>query len=132
MVSSDNYRQLFLNDVPMLDVRAPVEFAAGAFPHSDNLPLLNNDERHQIGICYKQHGQQAAIELGQQLVSGATRAERMASWRQWVEQNPNGVLYCFRGGLRSQTVQQWLHDDGIDLALVSGATKRCDAFFLMS
>jgi len=130
MVSSDNYRQLFLNDVPMLDVRAPVEFAAGAFPHSDNLPLLNNDERHQIGICYKQHGQQTAIALGQQLVSGTVRAQRMASWHQWLGQNPNGVLYCFRGGLRSQTVQQWLHDDGIDLALVSGGYKALRRFLL--
>jgi tRNA 2-selenouridine synthase len=29
-----DYRRLFLEDVPMLDVRAPVEFAGGAFPCS--------------------------------------------------------------------------------------------------
>jgi tRNA 2-selenouridine synthase len=130
MRCNDNYRQLLLNDVPMLDVRAAVEFTAGAFPHSHNIPLLNDDERHQIGICYKQHGQQAAIEMGQQLVSGTTRAERMTSWRQWQAQHPNGVLYCFRGGLRSQTVQQWLHEDGIDIPLVSGGYKALRRFLL--
>ena len=27
-----NYRALFLNDVPMMDMRAPAEFIHGAFP----------------------------------------------------------------------------------------------------
>ena len=27
-----DFRQLFLDDVPMMDMRAPVEFAKGAFP----------------------------------------------------------------------------------------------------
>ena len=123
-------RQLFLNDVPMLDVRAPVEFSAGAFPASDNIPLLTDDERHQIGICYKQHGQQAAIALGQQLVSGAIRDTRIAAWSNWVARHPHGVLYCFRGGLRSQTVQQWLAEAGVEIPLVSGGYKAMRRFLL--
>ena len=27
-----DYEQLFLNETPMMDVRAPIEFAKGAFP----------------------------------------------------------------------------------------------------
>ena len=48
-----DYLSLFLNDTPLLDVRAPVEFAKGAFPGAANISLINDDERHQIGICYK-------------------------------------------------------------------------------
>lgn len=125
-----DYRRLFLDDVPMLDVRAPVEFAGGAFPHSSNLALLNDDERHRIGICYKEQGQQAAIELGHQLVGGKIRETRMAAWKQWAAQHPQGVLYCFRGGLRSQTVQQWLHDDGVEIPLISGGYKALRRFLL--
>jgi tRNA 2-selenouridine synthase len=125
-----DFRRLFLDDVPMLDVRAPVEFAGGAFPCSNNLPLLNDDERHQIGICYKQRGQQAAIELGHQLVGGAVRAARMAAWADWANAHPQGVLYCFRGGLRSQTVQQWLDEAGIKVPLVSGGYKALRRFLL--
>ncbi|HCQ35909.1 MAG TPA: tRNA 2-selenouridine(34) synthase MnmH, partial [Alcanivorax sp.] len=55
---------------PLLDVRAPVEFAKGAFPTASNLPLLDDNERHRVGIRYKQQGQQAAIDLGNELVSG--------------------------------------------------------------
>ncbi|MCC1495389.1 tRNA 2-selenouridine(34) synthase MnmH [Alcanivorax sp. 1008] len=125
-----DYRRLFLDQVPMLDVRAPVEFSGGAFPYSDNIALLNDDERHRIGICYKQHGQQAAIELGQQLVGGQVREARVSAWKEWIKQHPDGVLYCFRGGLRSQTVQQWLHDDGVDIPLVHGGYKAMRRFLL--
>jgi len=43
-----DFRQLFLSDVPLMDVRAPVEFAKGAFPASRNLPLMNDTERQQV------------------------------------------------------------------------------------
>ena len=75
-----DYAHLFLNDVPMMDVRAPVEFAQGAFPGTVNLPLMNDSERQKVGTCYKQHGQQAAIALGHSLVSGRTRQDRIEAW----------------------------------------------------
>ena len=72
-----HYRELFLNDVPLMDVRAPVEYTKGAFPHTENLPLMNDVERQKVGTCYKQHGQQAAIALGHELVCGPLKAERI-------------------------------------------------------
>ena len=36
-----------------IDVRSPGEFAQGSIPFFSNLPILDNQERHQIGICYK-------------------------------------------------------------------------------
>lgn len=59
-----DYRALFLNDVPMMDARAPVEFSKGAFPGVVNLPLMNDSERQKVGTCYKQHGQKTALDLG--------------------------------------------------------------------
>ena len=47
-----DFRHIFLNDVPMMDVRAPIEFAQGAFPGVVNLPLMNNEERQKVGTCY--------------------------------------------------------------------------------
>lgn len=123
-----DYAGLFLAGTPLLDVRAPTEFERGAFPHATNLPLLDNDERHRIGICYKQNGQQAAIDLGHQLVSGAIKRQRVMAWAQWKQQHPDGLLYCFRGGLRSRTVQQWLAAEGVDIALVSGGYKALRRF----
>ncbi len=125
-----DYFSLFLNDIPLMDVRAPVEFDKGAFPNASNLPLINDDERHQIGICYKQKGQQAAIDLGNQLVRGQERERRMQAWRAWWQANPHGYLYCFRGGLRSQTTQAWLREAGVDAPLVTGGYKAMRTFLL--
>ena len=93
-----DYLSLFLNDTPLLDVRAPVEFAKGAFPGAANIALINDDERHQIGICYKQQGQQAAIDLGNKLVSGEEREQRMRAWQQWWQANPNGTCIASVAG----------------------------------
>ncbi|WP_172146307.1 MULTISPECIES: tRNA 2-selenouridine(34) synthase MnmH [Pseudomonas] len=128
---TQDYRQLFLDDVPMMDARAPVEFAKGAFPGVINLPLMDDSERQRVGTCYKQRGQQAAIELGQQLVSGALKAERIEAWAAFARANPQGYLYCFRGGLRSQIVQQWLKSEaGIDYPRVIGGYKAMRSFLL--
>ena len=71
-----NYRALFLSDAPMMDMRAPAEFVHGAFPAAHSLPLMTDEERAQVGICYKQQGQSEAIKLGHELVAGELRAQR--------------------------------------------------------
>jgi tRNA 2-selenouridine synthase len=125
-----DYRALFLAGAPLLDVRAPVEFAAGAFPGTVNIPLLTDDERAKVGTTYKRDGQQAAIALGHTLVGGAVKLERLARWKACAQANPDGYLYCFRGGLRSQTVQQWLREAGVEYPLVSGGYKAMRNFLL--
>ena len=49
---TDDFLHLFLNNVPLLDVRAPVEFSKGSFPLAVNLPLLNDDERQAVGTIF--------------------------------------------------------------------------------
>ena len=127
---TDDLLSLFLEDVPLLDVRAPVEFADGAFPHAVNAPLIDDAERHEIGKTYKDPGQDAAIELGLELVSGDRKAERIAAWRAFAQRHPDGVLYCFRGGLRSKTAQQWLAETGTTLPRVKGGYKALRRFLI--
>jgi tRNA 2-selenouridine synthase len=120
---SRDYSSLLLAGVPLLDVRAPVEFAQGALPAASNLPLMNNQERAAVGACYKASGQPAALALGHSLVSGSVREARLAAWQTWCEANPNGYLYCARGGLRSHLVQQWLRERHINFPLVEGGYR---------
>jgi len=124
----NNYRQLLLDGTPMIDVRAPIEFATGSLPNSINLPLMSDEERHQVGICYKQLGQQAAIKLGHQLVQGEIKAQRIEAWQSFMTANPNAVLYCARGGLRSQLSQEWLAEAGIQCPKVEGGYKSLRGF----
>ena len=109
----DNFQAIFSKDTPLLDVRSPVEFAKGSLPAAVNAPLMEDTEREAVGICYQQSGQAAAIKLGHELVSGAIKEARVARWKQFAEANPQGALFCFRGGLRSAISQQWLSDVGI-------------------
>lgn len=125
-----DFAHLFLDNVPMMDMRAPVEFDQGAFPSAVSLPLMTDDERAQVGTCYKLKGQQAAIQLGHKLVSGKIKDERMARWLEFARQHPHGYLYCFRGGLRSQTVQQWLQQAGCDYPLITGGYKALRRFLI--
>jgi len=127
---TDDYRHLFLSGIPLMDVRAPVEFAQGAFPGARNLPLMNDMERHRTGICYKEQGQEAAIELGHQLVRDEIKAARVEQWLAFAHANPQGYLYCFRGGLRSRITQQWLREAGTDYPLVTGGYKALRRFLI--
>lgn len=121
---------LFLRDVPLIDLRAPVEFAEGAFPTAVSLPLMTNDERARVGTCYKEQGQAAAIALGHSLVCGEVKAARMAAWQEQIAAHPDTVLYCFRGGLRSQTVQAWLREAGVNRPRVEGGYKAMRQFLI--
>lgn len=129
---TDDYLYLFLNDVPLMDVRAPVEFARGSFPNTENAPLMNDDERHRVGICYKEKGQDKAIELGHQLVSGDIKAQRIETWKRFTARHPEGYLFCFRGGLRSRLTQEWIREAGIDYPLVKGGYKALRRFLIDS
>jgi tRNA 2-selenouridine synthase len=115
---------LLVSGAPLMDVRAPVEFSHGAIPGATNLPLLNDDERAAVGTMYKRQGQAAAIKLGHQFLSGETRRARIEAWKNFFTANPSAWVYCFRGGLRSQSVQAALREEGVDIPLVEGGYKR--------
>jgi tRNA 2-selenouridine synthase len=116
-------RRVLRDGLPLIDLRAPAEFALGAFPGAVNLPLLTDAERAAIGTRYKACGQQAAIALGEELVSGETRRARIDAWRVFIAAHPNALLYCWRGGLRSQIAQDWLRLAGIDVPRIEGGYK---------
>ena len=52
------------SNTPIIDVRTPAEFAQGHIPNAQNIPLFTNEERHEVGLCYKQKGKDAAVKLG--------------------------------------------------------------------
>ena len=127
---TNDYFDLLTNKTPMIDVRAPVEFQSGALPLSQNLVLMSDDERQQVGICYKEQGSQAAINLGHQLVNGEKKQRRVSAWIDFLTSNPSAVLYCARGGLRSQISQQWLADAGVICPRIEGGYKSLRGFLI--
>lgn len=124
------FESLFLSPRCWVDVRAPIEFRDGAVPGAVNLPLLTDEERHQVGLTYKRDGQAAAIALGHRLVQGEVKEARVRAWLAGVEADKSAVIYCFRGGLRSQTTQSWLLERGVERPIVEGGYKALRRFLL--
>ena len=124
-----DFAELFCTDTPLLDVRAPVEFAKGAFPNAINLPILDDEQRHLVGVCYKEKGPKAAEALGYELV-GPIKSERIAGWQQFIAEHPRALLYCFRGGQRSQITEQWLAEAGTNIPRIPGGYKALRQFLL--
>lgn len=122
-IQPEQFDALFIQDTPLLDLRAPAEFSKGAFPTAENQPLMTDQERKRVGICYKEQGQDAAIALGHELVSGNIKQHRIDEWTAFAHAHPNAVLYCFRGGLRSHIVQHWLQQQQVVIPRVNGGYK---------
>ncbi|WP_299009389.1 tRNA 2-selenouridine(34) synthase MnmH [uncultured Shewanella sp.] len=131
-ISPSAYSSIFINAHPLIDVRAPVEYTKGAFPNSHNHYLLHDNERTQIGTCYKKHGQVAAIKLGHSLIKADIKQQRINQWIQYIKQEPHAYLYCFRGGLRSQIAQQWLKEVGYTVPFIEGGYKAMRQFLIQS
>src|SRR5687767_5446349 len=89
----------------VLDVRSQKEHQRAHIPGAVNIPLLDDESRRVIGITYKQHGKEVAIEKGFDLVGkkfgGFIRQTRSLSDSKHV------MLYCWRGGLRSN-IMAWV------------------------
>ncbi|HEY9018196.1 tRNA 2-selenouridine(34) synthase MnmH [Thiomicrospira sp.] len=130
--TTDDFRSILLNQTPLIDVRAPIEFAKGALPNAINLPLMQDSERQQVGLCYKQQGQQKAIELGHQLVNEAVRKPRIQAWCNFKNQHPQALIYCFRGGLRSRISQQWMTQNGCEITRIKGGYKAFRQYLMQS
>ncbi len=114
----------------MIDVRAEIEFAQGAFPGAVNIPILTDEERRLVGISYKASGPEQAEQLGYELVSGRKRDLRIKRWVEFVDSNPGACLYCFRGGQRSQIACEWLKDAGRDITRIPGGYKSMRRFLI--
>ncbi|MGL6173697.1 MAG: tRNA 2-selenouridine(34) synthase MnmH [Cellulosilyticaceae bacterium] len=131
--TTNNFHQIVMNQTPLIDVRAPIEYEKGAFIGSMNLPIMNNEERRLVGICYKEKGNEEATKLGHQLVSGAIREQRITAWIKQLSSAPETMIYCFRGGSRSRISQQWITETtGKEILRLEGGYKAFRTYLLDS
>lgn len=97
----------------IIDVRSPAEYTAGHIPGAVNMPLFSNEERADVGTLYVQVGREAAIERGLHYV-GPKLATLVHEARDRSAGKPI-LVYCWRGGMRSQSVAWLLHTAGMDV-----------------
>ena len=112
-----------LSNVSNIDLRSENEFKKGSIPQSVNIPILNNDQFKKVGIEYKKNGSDAAIALGHSLVKGSLKENLIHHWTEHLKKNPECLLYCFRGGMRSEIAAKWLNDCGVKVNRLKGGYK---------
>jgi tRNA 2-selenouridine synthase len=107
---------------PVVDVRSPQEFAQGHIPGAHNLPLFSDEERAQVGTCYKQAGRRAAVQLGLELV-GPKLASLARSLSELIDGEAPLRLHCWRGGMRSGSVAWLAATLDLPVVLLEGGYK---------
>ncbi len=106
---------------PLLDVRSPSEYAQGHIPGAISFPLFSDQERAQVGTCYKQQGRNQAVELGFE-IAGPKFADFI---RQAKAISPDNKvrIHCWRGGMRSGAIAWVLNLAGFDTLTLQGGYK---------
>lgn len=108
--------------IPLIDVRAPIEFGQGHIPNAINLPILDNENRKLVGTCYKQNGHEAAVILGYKLVGPQFYLLVKQAYKLFP--NKKIIINCYRGGLRSRIMANLLSTAGFEVYLLQGGYKK--------
>lgn len=106
----------------VIDVRSPAEFADDHVPGAVNLPVLSDAERAEVGTIYVQDDPFRARRLGAALVARnisqhleGPLAGQGGAWRP--------LVYCWRGGQRSNAIATVLAQVGWRTTLLRGGYK---------
>ena len=111
----------------VLDVRSSLEYARGHLPGALPLPLLSDAERAAVGSLHKSAGQMEAFDLalGHVYPKLAGLLTQVRTRVEGIETGSILLVYCKRGGLRSQSVASFLSHHGFDVYTLSGGCT-CD------
>lgn len=105
----------------LVDARTPLEFAEDHLPGAINIPILTNAERVEIGTLYKQQGPQIARIRGLELTCHRFPAI-VATIAEAAKGRPV-LVYCWRGGLRSESIAMLLEMTGYPVVKLAGGYK---------
>jgi tRNA 2-selenouridine synthase len=106
---------------PILDVRAPAEYAQGHIPGALSLPLFTDEERARIGTTYKQVNPDKAVLLGLDFFGPKMRT--MVEQAKKLAPGQEVRLHCWRGGMRSGAVLWLLELGGLHVNLLDKGYK---------
>ena len=113
------------HDIVLIDTRSESEFQKGHIPLAINIPLLNDIERHNIGITYKKTGKNEAVACGLEQFSkkASLFLKEVTQKNDFVSESKIIVVYCWRGGLRSRLTAAFLAAANFDVLILDGGYK---------
>lgn len=125
LISLDQFFSL-RKQIPMIDARSESEFIQSHIPGAFNLPILNDQERIVVGTLYKQKGAEAATLKGFELVGPRFFQIQKAAIALFPDRKI--IVYCWRGGMRSQIFAWLLGMVGFEVFRLKGGYKTYRTF----
>ena len=105
----------------IIDVRSPSEFADDRIPGAINLPVLDDAERAKVGTIYKQCPF-TARKTGAALVA-QNISQHLNQHFVTKEKDYHPLVYCWRGGQRSNSMAAVLTQIGWRVTVLQGGYK---------
>jgi len=106
----------------IIDVRSPAEFAEDHIPGSVNCPVLDDQQRREIGTLYKQVSPFAARRIGAAYVAENIAGHLRTRFGQ-RDRNWRPLVVCWRGGQRSGSLTHILRRIGWDAQQLEGGYR---------
>ncbi|MBE9488555.1 MAG: tRNA 2-selenouridine(34) synthase MnmH [Bacteroidetes bacterium] len=115
----------------IVDVRTPLEYENGHIIGAFNIPLFSNEERAVVGTIYKKVNKEKAVEKGLEFV-GVRMADMVKSARKLLKKKGCSkiYIYCWRGGMRSNSVAWLFQTAGMDVEVLKGGYKAYRGSFI--
>lgn len=117
---TDRFLEL-AQQVLVVDVRAPIEYRKGHIPGAINIPLFEDMERAEIGTIFKQQGKDEAVTRGLEIVS--PKMVRLVQEVKALAKTKTVLVYCFRGGMRSNSFAWLMNTSGLNASVLKGGYK---------
>jgi tRNA 2-selenouridine synthase len=122
LISAQTFSQAYASYDLIIDARSPSEYAHSHFPHSVNLYALDDTQRHEVGVMYKQDSKFEAKILGASYIC-TNVAEHLLHVSKRVPPGGRIAIYCARGGLRSGSIGSILDQIGYRVERIKGGYK---------
>jgi tRNA 2-selenouridine synthase len=106
----------------IVDVRSPAEFAEDHAPGARNLPVLDDAQRAEVGTIYTQESRFRANRLGAAYVAENIAHHLRTAMADW-DLTVRPLIYCWRGGARSNAMATILQRVGWPTAVLAGGYR---------
>ncbi|MBT4540765.1 tRNA 2-selenouridine(34) synthase MnmH [Candidatus Woesearchaeota archaeon] len=118
---------LELDGYVIFDARTKKEFEDHHIPRAVHIPLVSNEEFHNVGYLYKQVSPKVAYDVGFDYIFKNVQ-EIIEKAKPFKDKKI--VVYCARGGLRSKTLMYLLKTQGFDVVQLKEGMKGYRNFVL--
>ena len=122
-IEIDELEKLIFNkDILIIDARSPKEFEETHIPGALNFPVLENEERHNVGLVYKKYSEKAALMLAIEYAE-----PKAGQLEQFLKENgakdKQIIVHCWRGGGRSKYLSKMIAGKNHDTFILKNGIK---------